>query len=303
LLEVTHGEWERARSLIEQSARDLARLSSPEPLAFLRVVDAFLCLRLGDLERAHHQLTEALATFTAIDPATVVWYDGLLALVCVRAGRLDEARTRVTEQQKRIALLPELSLPARSAQCVLGLVFAALGDIEAGAKCEAALRPYADDYHWAPARLSLAALAALRGDTSSALADLEIAERESREQGRRPDVALIHLAQVELLTGRDATHAAAGAREELVALGMRADVVRVDQLLASLRGGRGPGRLSPREVEVLRLVAQGRSNREIAEMLVISERTAVNHVSHIFDKLGVANRAEAAAWAIRQELA
>ncbi len=303
LLEITHGEWERARSLIEHSERDLARLASPEPLAFLRVVDAFLCLRVGDLGRAHQQLTEAVATFAAIDPATVIWYDGLLALVCVRAGKRDEARARASEQQRRLALLPPSSLPARSAQCVLGLVFAALGDVEAGAACEAALRPYADDYHWAPARLSLAALAALRGDPASAFAELEVAERQAREQERRPDVALSQLGRAEVLTGREASTVAAEAREGLAGLRMQADVARADALLLSLGGGRRPGGLSPREVEVVRLVAQGRTNREIAEMLVISERTAVNHVSHIFDKLGVANRAEATAWAIRQGLA
>lgn len=70
----------------------------------------------------------------------------------------------------------------------------------------------------------------------------------------------------------------------------------------------GPGGLSPRETEVLRLVAQGRTNGEVARELVISERTAVNHVSHIFDKLGVvdklgvANRAEATAWAVCEGL-
>lgn len=55
--------------------------------------------------------------------------------------------------------------------------------------------------------------------------------------------------------------------------------------------------LSPREREVLALVAQGGTNREIAERLVISEVTARNHVSHILEKLGVRRRSEAAALA------
>ncbi len=55
--------------------------------------------------------------------------------------------------------------------------------------------------------------------------------------------------------------------------------------------------LSPREREVLALVAQGGTNREIALRLVISEVTARNHVSHILEKLGVHRRAEAAALA------
>ncbi|HZQ35260.1 MAG TPA: response regulator transcription factor [Dehalococcoidia bacterium] len=57
--------------------------------------------------------------------------------------------------------------------------------------------------------------------------------------------------------------------------------------------------LSPREREVLALVAQGCTNREIATRLVLSEVTARNHVSHILDKLGMSRRSEAAAFAAR----
>jgi DNA-binding CsgD family transcriptional regulator/tetratricopeptide (TPR) repeat protein len=67
---------------------------------------------------------------------------------------------------------------------------------------------------------------------------------------------------------------------------------------AGARTGRGPA-LSEREVEVLRLVAQGRSNGEIAEQLFITRKTASVHVSHILDKLAVANRVEAAMVAAR----
>jgi DNA-binding NarL/FixJ family response regulator len=57
--------------------------------------------------------------------------------------------------------------------------------------------------------------------------------------------------------------------------------------------------LSPREVEVLGLVALGRSNGEIAEELFISRKTASVHVTHILDKLAVSNRVEAAMVAAR----
>jgi two-component system, NarL family, response regulator DevR len=57
--------------------------------------------------------------------------------------------------------------------------------------------------------------------------------------------------------------------------------------------------LSPREQEVLALVAQGMTNRQIAEQLVISEHTARNHVASILDKLGLSSRAAAAAMAAR----
>jgi DNA-binding CsgD family transcriptional regulator len=64
-----------------------------------------------------------------------------------------------------------------------------------------------------------------------------------------------------------------------------------------------PAGLTGREVEVLRLIAAGHSNRAIAEALFISPNTVLHHVSNIFAKTGVANRAEAAAYATRQGLA
>ncbi|HWF72788.1 MAG TPA: response regulator transcription factor [Solirubrobacteraceae bacterium] len=62
-------------------------------------------------------------------------------------------------------------------------------------------------------------------------------------------------------------------------------------------------RLSPREVEVLRLVARGLENSEIAEELGISPRTAKNHLSSILGKLGMTNRIQAAIYAVRSGLA
>jgi NarL family two-component system response regulator LiaR len=57
--------------------------------------------------------------------------------------------------------------------------------------------------------------------------------------------------------------------------------------------------LSEREIEVLRLIAQGRDNAQIAERLVISPTTAKNHVSNILAKLGVQSRVQAAIYAVR----
>ena len=64
----------------------------------------------------------------------------------------------------------------------------------------------------------------------------------------------------------------------------------------------GLGALSARETEVLRLVAAGNTNAQIAAQLFISRKTAEHHVSHILTKLDVANRAEAAAFAMRHGL-
>lgn len=63
-----------------------------------------------------------------------------------------------------------------------------------------------------------------------------------------------------------------------------------------------PAQLTEREREVLRLLAQGYSNKEIAETLYITEGTAKNHVSSIIDKLGLRDRTQAALWAVRRGL-
>lgn len=60
--------------------------------------------------------------------------------------------------------------------------------------------------------------------------------------------------------------------------------------------------LSPREREALRLVAEGHSNRAIAESMSLSTRTVENHVRHILDKLGLDSRTAAATWAVRHDM-
>ncbi|MBV9943189.1 MAG: response regulator transcription factor [Solirubrobacterales bacterium] len=78
------------------------------------------------------------------------------------------------------------------------------------------------------------------------------------------------------------------------------------QLTASLRRGpaaRPKDLLTDREREILRMVAQGKANKEIAAELVISERTARTHVSNILSKLNLNSRTQAALWAVREGLA
>ncbi len=64
-----------------------------------------------------------------------------------------------------------------------------------------------------------------------------------------------------------------------------------------------PAGLSEREVEVLRFIVAGKSNRQIAEALVLSEKTVANHILHICNKTGTENRTAAAAFALRHGLA
>jgi DNA-binding NarL/FixJ family response regulator len=64
----------------------------------------------------------------------------------------------------------------------------------------------------------------------------------------------------------------------------------------------GPAGLTPREVEVLRLLARGLSNKSIAERLVISPKTVGNHIEHIYAKINASNRAGASLFAMQHGL-
>jgi DNA-binding NarL/FixJ family response regulator len=64
----------------------------------------------------------------------------------------------------------------------------------------------------------------------------------------------------------------------------------------------GPGGLTAREIDVLRLLARGMSNRDIASRLVISTKTARNHVEHIYAKVGATSRVSASLYAVQHGL-
>jgi DNA-binding CsgD family transcriptional regulator len=91
------------------------------------------------------------------------------------------------------------------------------------------------------------------------------------------------------------------ARETFDELGAAPDVAWVDSLAGPAESADKHG-LTSRELEVLRLVATGKSNREIAESLVISEHTVARHVQNIFTKLGVPSRTAAGAFAFEHDL-
>jgi NarL family two-component system response regulator LiaR len=78
---------------------------------------------------------------------------------------------------------------------------------------------------------------------------------------------------------------------------------RLMQQVSTPRKPNAAAELTEREREVLRLVAQGRSNKEIARELVVSERTIKGHVSNILGKLGLQDRTQAALYAVRHGLA
>jgi len=173
----------------------------------------------------------------------------------------------------------------------------------------------------------LGGAAALLGEGAQAHAYYQQALEVCAKIGFRPEIALTHLQLAELLLDESQVEASVRgletrderletalehldfAIEEFRVMGMqpaleRALGLREDQRRAAAPRTRPayPGGLSAREVEVLRLVAAGKSNREIADALVISLNTVVRHVSNIFSKTGAANRVEAASFASRHGL-
>jgi DNA-binding CsgD family transcriptional regulator len=105
--------------------------------------------------------------------------------------------------------------------------------------------------------------------------------------------ALIALACRALADEETATIEQDAARSSFSAMGARADVARLD----ARRSRRTAAGLTDRELEVLRLVSAGRSNREIAATLVISEHTVARHVQNILGKVGASSRTAASAFA------
>jgi DNA-binding CsgD family transcriptional regulator len=148
-----------------------------------------------------------------------------------------------------------------------------------------------------PVELTLGACTSALGDWAAAVADLRRAGTLCREVGApgfRVEADCL-LAEALDRSGdpRAAREVARTALPLARTVGMRPWVTRLERLDAAADP------LSPRERQIAALVADGLSNREIATTLVISERTAQNHVQHILGKLGFANRAQIAAWAAR----
>ncbi len=128
--------------------------------------------------------------------------------------------------------------------------------------------------------------------------------------GLRLEAARARLELARALAGarpEEAVDVARHARNELEALGATRDADTAAALMRSLgaRGRSGPrahGALSRRERDVLGLLGEGLSNREIAARLFLSPKTVEHHVSRIYAKLGLRTRAEAAAYAVRNQV-
>jgi DNA-binding CsgD family transcriptional regulator/tetratricopeptide (TPR) repeat protein len=149
---------------------------------------------------------------------------------------------------------------------------------------------------------SMVALA--EGDAASALAAARRAWRAWQELGAPYDAARARVLIAQACAALEDEDTVAleldAARDAFLGLGAAPDLARLDAL--TRKGGRRGHGLTARELEVLRLVARGRSNRDIATSLVISERTVARHVQNIFAKLRVSSRASASVFAAEHDL-
>ncbi len=215
------------------------------------------------------------------------------ALLAHAAGRSDEAATALRAAVEGRSRLERARLLLPSVE--VGL---ACGDVDLAETAADELTATAGTYDTAGLRAWSAhadgLLALSRGQHGDAATALEAALRDSRSQGLRYAVARAHehLSTARRGLGRDRAADADAATALMIyrELGAAPDVAR---LTVSER----PGGLTGREEEVLALVAGGAGNREVAQRLVISEKTVGRHLANIFAKLDVGSRTAAAAWA------
>jgi len=234
------------------------------------------------------------------------------SFLLLRAGLPDEAAA----SYQQAGPLETWSLPAFFV--LPGYVYGALASAELGRYDDLAelvdrLEPFRGEHaignavaYMGPIELTLGRGAAALGRLDTAIDDLTAAAGQADRAGAPGFVAEAyhHLARALLARNgpgdRDRAEAAARDADRLArAVGVTAYADRTRALLAQLDGGGRPGALSPREAEVAELVAEGLTNRQIAARLVISERTAQNHVQHILTKLGFTTRSQIAAWNVR----
>jgi DNA-binding NarL/FixJ family response regulator len=141
------------------------------------------------------------------------------------------------------------------------------------------------------------------GKAAAALEPLRSACRLWRDLDAPYDVARTRISLAEAYRELDDEDAAAleldAARGVFERLGATADARRIARLVD---GAPSPDGLSPREVEILRLVATGRTNQEIASELHISDKTVARHLANIYLKLDLSTRSAATAYAFREGL-
>lgn len=270
---------------------------------------AVLAWRVGDHPRASAYADEAeLTCLAAGDRRTAAHAIRTRAVIARDQGEMDQAAAL---GERSLGLFRELRDPhgTASALRLLGLI-----DLEQGRfrpelfeESLALSRGLRDERGVAWSTYGRAACALGLGDGAAGALLGEESLRLFREVGDTNGIAtaLTHLARI-ARRNRDLPRARALYEESFSLRRLLGDRTQVARLEEEMRGlGEGPAgtTLTARELEVARLVGRGFSNRQIAEALVVSERTAQAHVQHILVKLGVHTRAEIAAWVARLKAA
>jgi DNA-binding CsgD family transcriptional regulator len=324
-LRATRAMFLSARGELDAAAEDLAAADGlagdgdvdPDVRAYLLQAHAELDLVAGRPAEALRSIEEALAQYAGSDEYLLVApliADGMAATAeLAEHGRAFREAARVEMATKAAASLRELAttIAARtegtsaatpSLRAVVATAEAewtrVTGTSDSGAWTRAAEAWEAVPMPYPAARARARAgeaILAVRGPRHEAAGHLREAHRVATELGAAPlrtaIEAIASRARIDLASEARAAAVAAEAEQSAAAAGA-----------AEPAPGRTPAEilgLSAREWEVLELVAEGRSNAEIAEALYITRKTASVHVTHILDKLGVNNRVEAAMIAVR----
>ena len=257
----------------------------------------------GDLLRLQGEYAAADAAYTEAGTYGFEPQPGL-ALLWLAQGRQDVAHAAV------VRLLAETEGPVGRARLLPAAVqvLLAVGEVERALECAVELAAIAQDFGCAAvtaeSRDAHGLLRLAVGDPAGALPHLRAARsgwsqlgcpyRAARSQG--------HLGRglAEVGDAESATRELRAALSTLTGLGAGPDAEWVRRLLAPTQL---PGGLTEREAQVLRLLASGRSNAEIAAELVLSHKTVARHLSNIYTKLDVTTRTAAAAFAFEHQLA
>jgi DNA-binding CsgD family transcriptional regulator len=313
---IFEGRWLEAEQMIVQAQAVVDRLASPEPAAFLDMVRGMLAYYRGAYAEAETLLTEAAATFRAIGPGTLVWYLGWVGIVQAAQGKNELARACMVELERLIAALPVESIVSSEPLAHLIMIALALDDRERLARYYPQLARFRSQIHDCIIDRLLGAIETIQGNWSAAQSSLVAASALARQADFKPELAYILIAQANLKLAQGGPGSADQVRILLgealnlfQQLNFTGEEFRLRDRLRSLPSQHGPrsqthfpAGLSQREVEVLRLVAAGKSNRQIATELTLSQKTVANHLTHIFNKIAADNRAAATAFAIRNGL-
>ncbi len=305
------GRIDESQAWIAQAEETVSRLGSPEPAAFLTFTRGALAFTQGQYDRAQELLFEATEQFRTIGSGALVWYLGWLGFAYAVGGSAENAR-RVTDELERLVFA--LPGPESAGEAIVFLVQLALllDDRVRIARHGSALAPLTGRFHDLLVDRLLGEIALLNHDYAAAERYLSEAEMVARREPLVWELARTREAQAELALARGSAPASSEVRELLEEAASQYDLilnrVEADRLRRRLAGKpvasdsdrlRG---LTPRESEVLRLLATGRSNRDIAAALFLSEKTVEHHISRLYGKIGVENRAAATAYAIRHNL-